>query len=298
MKLYPKIYCLLTIEKISIKIRLKGEIKNMQYQKLFEPKTPYVATSLILSENSEIPLHYHYEFEIVYCISGSFEVLHNGTKKIVSEGDIILINSMTAHSFIVKEPVEIFWVEFGPLFLKENFKILSELDFNDFVLDDKNSDLHILLCGYFKEIIEENKKNKPSLELAVIKNLYGICVALIDAFSKIKKSPENKCSDAIEKSLEMIYHNFAENLTVEKAAKETGYGVANFCKIFKKTTGIGFHEYLNNYRIKTACHLLVQTNFSVGKVSETVGFNETKTFCRVFKKIVGISPGQYRNENK
>ena len=270
----------------------------MQYQKLFEPKTPYVATTLKLSENSEVPLHYHYEFEIVYCISGSFEVLHNGNRRKVDEGDIILVNSMTAHSFTVKKPVEIFWVEFGPIFLKENFKILSELDFNDFLLNDKTSDLYMSLCGYFDEIIEENDKNKPSSELKVIKNLYGICVALIDSFSNVGKTSVEKCSQAIEKSIEMIYHNFAENLTVAKAAEEVGYGVANFCKLFKKTTGMGFHEYLNNYRVKTACHLLLQTEFDIGKVSETVGFNETKTFCRVFKKIIGVSPGQYRSRNK
>ena len=90
----------------------------MLYQKLFEPKTPCVATTLTLSENSEIPLHFHYEFEIVYCISGSFEVLYNGNKSPVHEGDILIINSMSAHSFLVKKPVDIFWIEFVPLFLK------------------------------------------------------------------------------------------------------------------------------------------------------------------------------------
>ena len=250
------------------------------------------------TENIKFYAHFHQQVEIVYCISGSFEVLHNGNRRKVDEGDIILVSSMTAHSFTVKKPVEIFWVEFGPIFLKENFKILSELDFNDFLLNDKTSDLYMSLCGYFDEIIEENDKNKPSSELKVIKNLYGICVALIDSFSNVGKTSVEKCSQAIEKSIEMIYHNFAENLTVAKAAEEVGYGVANFCKLFKKTTGMGFHEYLNNYRVKTACHLLLQTEFDIGKVSETVGFNETKTFCRVFKKIIGVSPGQYRGRNK
>lgn len=41
---------------------LEREGSFMLYQKLFEPKTPYVATTLTLSENSEIPLHFHYEF--------------------------------------------------------------------------------------------------------------------------------------------------------------------------------------------------------------------------------------------
>lgn len=269
----------------------------MLYQKLFEPDTPYIATIIELTKDSDIPLHFHYEFEIAYCIAGEFDVLYNGELKKVLPGDIILIGSMVAHTFKIKKNVKMLTIELGPLFLKESFKILSEINFENFVLNDPSITVYNELYRYIQEIISQSIKSSHSSNLMIIGDLYKICAVLLDSYAGMDRRKKDKYSLAIEKAMELIYYNFAENITVEDAAKSVGYGTANFCKIFKKATGMGFHEYLNSYRIKTACHILLQTDLNVEKVGEMVGFNETKSFCRVFKKEVGITPGQYRKEN-
>jgi len=64
--------------------------------------------------------------------------------------------------------------------------------------------------------------------------------------------------------------------------------------LFKSQAGIGFSSYINQLRIKRACHLLKNFNQTLDEVAFSCGYHETGYFCRVFKKHTGSTPGEYR----
>ena len=100
----------------------------------------------------------------------------------------------------------------------------------------------------------------------------------------------------MNKTLELIHQRYQEPLTVEEAAAACGYGKSNFSKVFKNALGIGFHQYLINYRLENAKYLLTETKLSIYQISDMVGFSDPKIFCRVFKNNVGTSPAQFRKD--
>ena len=51
---------------------------------------------------------------------------------------------------------------------------------------------------------------------------------------------------------------------------------------------------LLDIRIDRAKQLLVSTGFSVGRISDMVGFDNTKYFSRIFKEKTGVQPIAYR----
>jgi AraC family transcriptional regulator len=55
-------------------------------------------------------------------------------------------------------------------------------------------------------------------------------------------------------------------------------------------------NYINQKRVEKGKYLLEHTQFSVGEISEEVGFKDELYFSRVFKKYVGISPLAYRKQ--
>ena len=69
-----------------------------------------------------------------------------------------------------------------------------------------------------------------------------------------------------------------------------------FSRTFKQITGFTFIEYLNGVRIKEAQKLLRKTNLSIGKIAESVGYQNNTHFGRLFKKATGISPLAYRKQ--
>ncbi|MBR6728878.1 MAG: AraC family transcriptional regulator [Clostridia bacterium] len=268
----------------------------MLYQQLFGADKPYVANITTLMN---MAMHFHCEFEMIYCISGSFHITQNGKTEAVNEGDIVIVGSMIPHAYSNNNNAQILLIELGPVFLKENFSKLSNIYFEKTHFTKENSSLYSNLYVYIDEILEAIQAETAGSNLIVVGNLYKLCAAIIDADEKIFvfNNTANKSFHSIKEALELVYHHYDKELTVEKAAEATGYGKANFCKIFKNTTGVSFHAYLNDYRVKTACYLLVETDFSIERIGEMVGFKEAKTFCQVFKKFIGITPGQYRKHN-
>ena len=52
-------------------------------------------------------------------------------------------------------------------------------------------------------------------------------------------------------------------------------------------------EYLNYYRIESACEQLLTTDYSITEVALNSGFNDASYFIKIFKKHRGITPKQY-----
>ena len=115
-------------------------------------------------------------------------------------------------------------------------------------------------------------------------------------------SPEEKRETGGEKSaiVESICDRI--NLSPEEAhslaafAAEYGYSADYLGRVFSRTVGISFSEYLANARVNKAKFLLSSTSLSLEGVAEALGYYDTCYFTRQFKRITGISPGKYRKE--
>ena len=67
-----------------------------------------------------------------------------------------------------------------------------------------------------------------------------------------------------------------------------------FCKVFKKSTGLNFTDYLSRVRVENAKRLLLNPNARVSEVAFDIGFTSITNFNRTFKQLVGQSPSDYR----
>ncbi|MEI8311015.1 MAG: PocR ligand-binding domain-containing protein [Verrucomicrobiota bacterium] len=85
-----------------------------------------------------------------------------------------------------------------------------------------------------------------------------------------------------------------EPLTLDQVLQHVHAGRFHFCKIFKKTTGITFTEYVARVRVEKAKALLMDPSLRVSEVVFTSGFGSIPQFNSVFKRIVGKSPTEFR----
>ncbi len=269
----------------------------MLYQSLLEYSTPYIVRR---SEHfTFFPVHMHHEIEILYCISGSIHAKLNGIKYRIESDEALIIGSMTDHEIVgSKGGCSLLLIEFGPMFLREKFTCISELKFDNPVLSfsgSENSDFQAIRESICKLVNICGNKNTVS-DLYTIGELYKLSSAIVSAYGESPVSLSEKSGrHQIEKALELIYLNYQSDITVEAAAAASGYSKSNFCRIFKLATGTSFHNYLSEYRIKSSCYLLRSTDYSVGRISESVGYNDTRSFCRAFRQITNMTPLQYRN---
>ncbi|MCX6887384.1 MAG: helix-turn-helix domain-containing protein [Verrucomicrobiota bacterium] len=98
----------------------------------------------------------------------------------------------------------------------------------------------------------------------------------------------------ITKAKEYIQEHQTDNLRLGHVAKAVNTSTFYFCKMFKKSTGINFTDYLSRVRIEKSKNLLLNPNLRVSEIAFEVGFQSLTHFNRVFKKILGQSPSEYR----
>ena len=66
------------------------------------------------------------------------------------------------------------------------------------------------------------------------------------------------------------------------------------CKLFKKTTGLTFTNYLARLRIEAVKQRLMQTHVRVSEAAYEAGFQSLSQFNRAFRRVAGESPSAFR----
>jgi AraC-like DNA-binding protein len=114
----------------------------------------------------------------------------------------------------------------------------------------------------------------------------------------LKKKRENKNEDIISRIkmfIEENYHN--SNISVEMLASMVGLSPNYIRKLFKEDVGKSISVYLNELRFEKAMEMLVNTDYSAGRIAEMAGFTVGGYFFTAFKRFTGFSPDEYRRIN-
>lgn len=91
-----------------------------------------------------------------------------------------------------------------------------------------------------------------------------------------------------------IENYYSCSLSVQDEANRYFTNAKYAGRLFKKETGLAFHEYLNKVRLKHAVQALCNTEQSIITIAEGCGFQNVTYFNRVFKNRYLCSPSEYR----
>ena len=99
----------------------------------------------------------------------------------------------------------------------------------------------------------------------------------------------------LQKTFRLVDESFTEELSLEDAASASCLSVTHFCRLFKRTTGMTFHEYLTFFRVNRAEKLLVgNADKKLAEVAFDCGFGSVSSFIRNFKRYKHCAPSRYR----
>ena len=84
------------------------------------------------------------------------------------------------------------------------------------------------------------------------------------------------------------------NLSLHDFARETGVSQNNISQTLNDHLGKNFYDYVNGWRIDSACIALRETDQTVLNISLDAGFNAKSTFNAAFKKTTDQTPRQFR----
>ena len=90
--------------------------------------------------------------------------------------------------------------------------------------------------------------------------------------------------------------NYAQKITLAKAAAHVHMGEEPFSRFFSRMMGQPFFSFINRYRVYMAARLLTETSLPVTSICYRCGYESLPFFYRQFKKVKDCTPLQYRKK--
>jgi AraC-like DNA-binding protein len=97
----------------------------------------------------------------------------------------------------------------------------------------------------------------------------------------------------LRRAKDLIDSAYAQDLDIERLAREAHASPAHFIRSFKRAFGETPHKYLQRRRIERAMELLRETDLMVTTISIEVGFRSLGSFSSAFRDLVGEAPAEY-----
>ncbi len=239
--------------------------------------------------------HYHSDSEIV-CIEDGYGEFHVASQVYpFSPGNIFLMNPYEFHYATANAafPLSIHCIDFNlkALLANENASFLQpyiegEKKFCNFLPENRE------ISRYVRNICHEYQKEGATGYFAVSGNLF-LLLAEIENNGLFTKSGEKYAEQFAKRIFEYIENNYQTDVSSRTAAFFFQYNHSYFCRLFRRTFGSSFSDFLNVYRIKKAKKYMENGMHKVSDIALECGFNNISYFSEVFKQLSGMTPSQY-----
>ncbi|MBQ9071183.1 MAG: helix-turn-helix domain-containing protein [Clostridia bacterium] len=243
---------------------------------------------------SESTHHYHENFEIYYLKEGKCRYFIDGSFYEVVAGDIVCIPGGTIHKTNYGiEPHSRMLINFGEEYVTEGLREhINELDF---VYRGKEVSIRV------SEVFERIEREFTSGDFLSEEALRLLTCELLLVLIRNRKGGEKIKSNhsPVDNVIDYIRENYMHDIKLSEAAKRESVSPEHLSRVFKKTTGFGFNEYLTLLRLQRAEFMLKnEPGKTIGEIAYECGFNDSNYFSYKFKQMYKISPKRARKEDK
>ena len=259
--------------------------------------------------------HYHPELELIYVIKGQGTLLMGDHFEQLQTGMMVMTGSNVPHMFkferisyhndLMKQgeiPIEtkLLTLHFDPEVFGENFMGLPENKLLNGLLKDASKGF-IINDECKSQVLEMMNRliTAPGYEhILLLLQLFNT-IALGEEKQFITKPPDQTAYSKLDENrLTRIYlytlNNFSRVIKLNEIAGIIHMVPNAFCRYFKMRTGKSYFEFLLEVRVRHACKLLKEKDYSIVVVCYESGFTNLSNFNRHFKLITGKTPLEYR----
>jgi AraC-like DNA-binding protein/ligand-binding sensor protein len=141
---------------------------------------------------------------------------------------------------------------------------------------------------------EKNPLISPDKYNAIVRLLTFFAEQLSALINQIVLEKQNAEPLLVQKAREYIANNKTDSLSLAAVAQASGASVFHFCKVFKRSTGLKFTDYVARVRLEDAKTQLLNPNRRISEIAYDVGFQSLTQFNRMFKRVFGQSPTEFR----
>ena len=273
---------------------------NQSYYELHKESSPLGIQILYQTlPGGFYPLHWHDELEILYPLNGDMNLLVDGQKYRLPKKNLTIIESRQVHSNLIHGDTAMNVC----IHVSKN-KLKSYLpDIEDFLIqcmpeniNDEQFPAYYEICQMLARLTKLYILDTPELSLETEGIVLQVMAHLLRHFA-IRKDDgisNHSSTDRLHQILSWVEEHYKEPLSLADVADEMGVSREYFCRIFRKSMGISFQQYLAEIRLNHIYQDLVNTHDPVSEIMENNGFTNQKRFNANFKELYGCTPSEVR----
>lgn len=245
--------------------------------------------------------HQHSFYEIIWVKEGTSKHTIDYHDFDIDSDSLFFISPGQVHLLSQSENVVGYSIAFTSEFLLMNYfsqDAILELTF----LDDSYANPFLALSQdaideiepVIKLIIEEtNRSNKSPV---ILNHLLFVLLNHIQRLVAVERKNILDSYQVItfKKFKKFIELHYKKETALSFYADLLSMSVHNLNEIIKKVTGRTAGEVIRDRAMMEAKRMLVHSHFSIGQISEELGFKDFSYFSRQFKNQEGLSPAEYR----
>ena len=145
-----------------------------------------------------------------------------------------------------------------------------------------------------REAWEHNPLIPADKYQATVRLLTFFAEQLSALINQIVVEKQNEEPPLVQKARAYIEQHKSEPLSLSAVAQAAGASVFHFCKVFRRSTGLKFTDYVARIRLEEARTQLLNPNRRISEIAYDVGFQSLTQFNRMFKRVFGQSPTEFR----
>lgn len=248
------------------------------------------------------PYHRNQHLEIYYVVKGHQEIKVEGEMICLNEKDLLLLNNQCHHSDVLSaQNMDIRILGIDLQFIDE--KKLHNPAVKGFFarsLDSENQDSeywvmrNVNLKRYFDAMADEMTQREAYYQDAVKVELLRL-LDQIKAQEQSIKAFHGRKGILFNEVDQYMRHHYAE-MQLEDLANHLKFSKDYFNRLIKEISGKTYTEYLQSIRMEKATEMLLETEESVQKIAEKVGYANLAYFYEVFKEHFKMTPHSYRQK--
>lgn len=147
------------------------------------------------------------------------------------------------------------------------------------------------ICGKNPQMFTEMIQHRN--DAASVKRIFD--EEIIPAVLTYYKCSREKQGKKIVRIIQnMIENNYDQPLSLHQIAESHYMNTDYVSRLFKKTTGHNFVDYMTDFRINKSKELMRLSTYKNYEIAQMVGYEDYRYFSQIFKKKTGMTIGKYR----
>jgi AraC-like DNA-binding protein len=283
----------------------------------------YVKTPLrrVLNIDKIVSLHYyeyvkdfkgreeaHDFWELVYCDCGELEIVADGKKHVLRQGEIIFHKPNQSHNILALGVfASVFIVSYECLDAAVAFfedKILTLDDTEKEIMAEIFREGKAAFEGPYDLIVQEQLIRKEVQRLGaeqLIKNhLEHLLIHIMRKYTEKPGEYEETIipnnhneRELVDKIIAYLYDHIYERISLNELSYHLSFSKSHMERVFKEHVGRGIISYSIKLKIDEAKKLISENKYSFSEIAAMLHFCSLQHFSSAFKQYTSMSPTQY-----